>query len=77
MCRWHKKAAPQFCAIFNFKSKKVSNRVLARFSGNTGTREEMNRDNKNLVRGGNFGALVENIEFFLVTIYSSGGALVE
>ena len=58
-----------------FKSKKVSNRVLARFSGNTGTREEMNRDNKNLVRGGNFRVLLENVEFFFVTIYSSGGVV--
>ena len=42
-----------FAQYLIFKSKKVSNRVLARFSGNTGTREEMNRDNKHLLRGGN------------------------
>ena len=65
-----------FAQYLIFKSKKVSNRVLARFSGNTGTREEMNRDNKNLVRCGNFGVLVENAEFFLVKICSSGGVLV-
>ena len=64
-----------FAQYLIFKSKKVSNRVLARFSGNTGTREEMNRDNKNLVRGGNFRVLLENVEWFFVTIYSSGGVV--